>query len=305
MEDIEQALQTEVNAGQEQAQPAAEQPKVDSPAGASTPAAPPEDPELDLGTDDDKQPLKVKRSEVLAWRKGQMRQEDYTKKTQELAAQREELKEMANVVEHLKQHPQKAAKIIDILEQDEGTMEAKKEDIEDELRDLPDDDPYAKALKKQKTQMEELIKQNKSMQDKLSHYDKTIKTQAEEQATKQAQEALTTSLEENAKFFNFEDDDDKKEWRNSVLTYLVHNPQKFASEEEFLNALKDISLTQFNQLRSRNERIVGRYIKKKGPGAVPSHPGGDAGKPLSKKPTFDNLDEILEDALKTEQEANR
>ena len=90
------------------------------------------------------------------------------------------------------------------------------------------------------------------------------------------------------------------------MTYLVNNPNEYKTEEEFLEALKTVCASQYQAITARNERITGRYLKKKGdPSKVPAHPGG-GGKPLSKKPsmggkgTEDNLQEVLEEALQEE-----
>ena len=101
----------------------------------------------------------------------------------------------------------------------------------------------------------------------------------------------------------FEDDDDKADWRKAVLTYLVNNPKKYATEEEFISEIQNISKLEYDAVTRRIERITGRYIKTKGGGGaeLPSHPAGSGAKPLSKKPSMDNLQESLEEALTNEQ----
>lgn len=48
---------------------------------------------------------KVTPEQIMEWRSGNLRQSDYTKKTQELARQREQMKEALEVFDHLKKNP--------------------------------------------------------------------------------------------------------------------------------------------------------------------------------------------------------
>lgn len=58
---------------------------------------------------------KVKIEDIKEWQKGNLRQSDYTRKTQELAKQREELAEAVEVFNYLKENPQivQALQVID------------------------------------------------------------------------------------------------------------------------------------------------------------------------------------------------
>lgn len=49
---------------------------------------------------------KVTPEQIMEWRSGNLRQSDYTKKTQELARQREQMHEALELFEHLKKNPQ-------------------------------------------------------------------------------------------------------------------------------------------------------------------------------------------------------
>jgi DNA-binding transcriptional MerR regulator len=57
---------------------------------------------------------KVKIDDIKEWQKGNMRQSDYTKKTQEIARQREELQDAIEVFNYLKANPGLVAKLKEI-----------------------------------------------------------------------------------------------------------------------------------------------------------------------------------------------
>ena len=69
---------------------------------------------------------KVKIDDIKEWQKGNLRQSDYTRKTQELARQREELAEAVEVFNYLKENPQIVQALQTIDEQgvvDKGVMQ--------------------------------------------------------------------------------------------------------------------------------------------------------------------------------------
>ena len=294
IEKIEEALQTEITP---------KEPAPATPAASGTPAAvTPDDPEFDLGVDEKGQPLKFKKSQILGFQKGNMLQTDYTKKTQEISAQREELKEMLNIIEHLKANPKKTERIIAILDEKEVAAEAKIDEIDEVLKTLPEDDPYVKTLRALKTQNENLLKTTRELAGKLGTFEQKTQGIEEKEAVKQAETVLTKALDDISKTLTFEDDDDKSDWRKAVLTYLVNDPKTYTTEEEFLAEIQRLGTFEYDALTKRNERITGRYIKSKGgPATIPTHPAGAGAKPLSKKPSMDNLQETLEEALKNEE----
>ena len=76
---------------------------------ATTPSTTPTEFEIDgIG--------KVTAKDIQEWRQGSLRQSDYTKKTQEVARQKEELKEAVEVYNYLKQNPQ----LVEHLKQADG-----------------------------------------------------------------------------------------------------------------------------------------------------------------------------------------
>ena len=289
---------------------------TDAASATPKPAPTPEDPELDLGLDEKGQPLKFKRSQLLDFQKSHSNKTEWEKsntvKAQEIAAEKEQLKEMFNIIEHLKANPKKAERIIAILDEKEQATEAKIDDIDEVLKTLPEDDPYAKTLRALKAQNQQLLKTTQDLQTKIGTFEKQTQTVQEQEAVKQATSFLTKALDDAVKDLEFADEDDKADWRNAVLTYMVNNPGKYPTEAEFLNVIKTVGAAQFEALTKRNERIQARYIKTKG-GIQPvsTHPAGGGSKPLSKKPsmggkdTEDNLQDVLEEALKNESDQNK
>ncbi len=293
-------IETELN---QEANPK-EQASVTAPSASSTPKVEvPEDPEIDLGVDPTGKPLKFKKSQILEFHKGSMLQSDYTKKTQELSAQKEELKEMSNIIEHLKTNPKKAERIIAILDEKEEATEQKIDEIDEALKGIDENDPYAKTLRMLKAQNQMILKQNQSLQNKVEKFEQKTQSMEQAEAVKQAENKLNEALEKISKSLKFDDDDDKADWRKMVLTYLVNNPRKYTDETEFLADVEQVSKMEHVALVKRNERITGRYIKAKGSGnaEIPTHPAGSGGAPLSKKPTMENLDETLIEALQNEE----
>jgi len=259
------------------------------------------DPEFDLGMDvDGKTPLKLKRSQILESRKGGMLEADYTKKNQELSAEREKFKEMGAILDHLKANPDKARRVIAILDEKEQKLEEKIDEIDEILKTLPDDDPYSKILRGLRKQNQDLLKTSQDLQDKVNGYEQRTNEFTEREATKQAETILTQALDNIIKTLKFEDEDDKSDWKKQVLTYIINNPKKYSSEAEMVSDLNNIGKSEFDNLVKRNERITGRYIKSKTQGDIVSHPGGAGGKPLTQKPTKANLQEILQEALEEE-----
>jgi len=153
-----------------------------------------------------------------------------------------------------------------------------------------------------------LLKSTQDLQTKIDGFEKKTQSIEEKESVKQAETVLTKALDGISKSLKFDDDDDKGDWKKAVLTYLVNNPKKYASEQEFLDTIQSVSKAEHEALVKRNERITARYVKSKGSGpTVPTHPAGSGAKPLSKKPSMggkgeeDNLQDVLEEALKDEQ----
>lgn len=300
--------------------PAAEPPAPEAGKGTEPPAAEPpapepeaEDPEFDLGLDaDGKTAIKLKKSEIMELRKGGMLQADYTKKTQELAAQRQELKEVVDIIEYLKKNPKKAEEIVAILERKEEAAAEKAEDLkaaEDEidalLKDLPEDDPYAKALRAQKALIQSMQKTNKALQDRLNQIDQRTTEADESKIQAEADQTLKEVIASTQKSLEFMDAEEAEYWKKTVLTYLVNSPQEYAEMDkaQFEEYFKNLAKKVYDDMKKLGEKHIARYIKSKtgGPGVPP--PGGQGGV-LPAAPTIDNLQGTLETMLKEEETRN-
>lgn len=101
------------------------QPVVDTPVEV-TPAPPPATPVEEIPPEGVTTPIdefeldgeKVKFNDVKEWRKGYLRQSDYTKKTQEIAQTREQQKEAIELYEFLQSNPTYAQKLAELAEQE-------------------------------------------------------------------------------------------------------------------------------------------------------------------------------------------
>ncbi len=303
----ELGLETELNPGTG----TEEQAPAPAPADSGTPKpAEPDDPEFDLGMDAQGKPRKVKASELKQWEESHLNKDKWqasnTQKAQEIAAEKEQLKEMYGVIEHLRANPEKAKRIVAILEEHGQAAEDKIDDIDDVLKTLPADDPYAKTLRALKAQNQHLLKTTQDLQTKIGTFENETKSIKEQEAVKQATSFLTKTLDDISKDLKFDDDDDRADWKRMVITNMVNHPRKYPTEEEFKNVIQAVGKAEFEALTKRNERITARYLKSKGgPAVVPTHPAGAGSKPLSKKPTMDTLQDSIEEALKNEETTNK
>lgn len=255
-----------------------------------TPAA--EDPEIEIGKDEQGNPRKVKLSQINEWEKGSMRQADYTAKTQELAQQRKELEELIKFADYLKNNPKKLEKVLAVLGE---KAEEVKEGVEEELEGLDPNDPYAKLLKK-------TLDTVKSLEAKVIEYETRDAQASEEQLVNQAQQVLSKTLDEASKELKFDDDEEKATWRTMVLSFLKDNPKDYKDEEEFVSTIKKIGKKYFDALNKIGEAKIKKYLESKKTPAPPTSTGA-AGAVLKKKPTMDNLQESIEELLAEEEES--
>ncbi len=271
-----------------------------------------EDPEFDLGLDDKQQPLKFKKSQILEFQKNQMLNADYTKKTQELAAERANLKEVVEIIEYLKKNPKRAEKIVAILEAKEE--EAKEEEFDlkkaiDEidtlLKDLPEDDPYAKALRSQRGIIQHTLKVNQQLQQRLDQLDKSKVSETESKLLSEADQTLQGVIASTQKALEFTDADEAADWKEMTLMYLVNSPKEYSEmdAEQFKVYFKGIADKTYAKITKIGEKHVAKYIKSKtgGPGVV-TETGGKGGV-LPAAPNADNLQGSLEKML--EEESNK
>ena len=250
-------------------------------------ATPPEDPEVDLGTE------KAKLSQILEWKKANMLQSDYTKKTTELAQQRKELDELVRFADYLKANPAKLQKVLAALEDKAEAAQGQKEAIATELEGLDPNDPYAKALK---SQLAAITAQLKPLQDKLTALETRDKQSEQTQLVEKAQQVLSRTLEEVMKTLSFDNDEEKATWRSMVLSYLKDNPKDYSNEEDFNNTIKETGKKYYDALQKIGEAKVQKYLQSKKTTQVP--PANNvSGSIMKAKPTMVNIEDLLQSEL--------
>jgi len=272
-----------------------------------------DDPIIDLGVDDKGEPIKLKRSELIEFRKNGMLHADYTQKTQALAAEKEGLKEVVSIIEFLKKNPSKAEKVMAILE---DKAEEAKEDavdinesikqIDDLLKDLPDDDPYAQTLRLNRKVMQETFKTNAALQKKLESLDQRGVSEEESKIRGEADQALKGAIASAEESLKFEDPEEAAYWKKQSLMYLVHNKKEYSemNKEQFTEYFKGIAKKVHDEMNKFGEKHVSRYIKKKGTGNGVPIVGGASGEKAAEPIDLDNLQDNIEKALTSEEGKN-
>jgi len=248
---------------------------------------PQDDPEFDLNGE------KVKRSQILEWKQNQMLQSDYTKKTQELAQQRKELDELVKFADYLKSNPAKLQKVLAALEDKAEAAQDKQEAITTELEGLDPNDPYAKALR---SQLAAIKAELKPLQDKLAQFEQRDLEVQQKTLVQQAQQVLSSTLDEIFKSLRFDDEQEKSVCKQMVLSYLKDNPRNYTDENEFKATIQDIAKKQFDALQKIGEAKVKKYLESKKAPMVPPATGAQ-GSVLPKKPTFANIEDIIQAEL--------
>lgn len=271
---------------QKGAAPATEQPQTEP---QVTPA---DDPEVDLGGE------KVKRSQILEWKKNQLLQSDYTKKTQELAQQRKELDELVKFADYLKANPTKLQKVLAALEDKAESIQAQQQQVQTDLQGLDPNDPYAKLLQAKFDALQKMIQ---PLQDKLTQFEQQSKETHQQQMVAQAQQVLSTTLDETFKGLKFIDDGEKSICKQMVLSFLKDNPREYADETEFKTTISDVAKKQYDALQKVGEARVKQYLESKKATPIPPATGVQ-GQVMQKKPTFSNLEDILQQEFQKESE---
>ena len=302
----------------------------------------PEDPdfEWETGEADKKQKHKAKLSELKA---GYMRNEDYTKKSQELAAAREKVKQLEDWGTKIASNKQLANLILHItdkaitkdgynnewiekaLQFAEGKLETRKEEIVEEsdeikkvLEDLDPDSPYAKILKQSLAQNKQSLELIKKLEGKIDSFEKGYQSNLEESQKKEveeqvqkAQQVLKDTLDALADpskdgGFEFKTTERKAIWRKLVISELQANPKEYKTEEEFVAAVKAVGKQWYDQLEKARESELAEYLKKKKIPSPPSGVGGGGVLPEDFDPSNpSSLQAGLEKALQSELDSKK
>lgn len=272
--------------------------------GAPAAAAADDDPEIDLGAEG-----KVKRSQVLGWKKGGMLEEDYRKKTEDLSAKEKELKSLAEMSDFLAKNPKKLQKVLAVLQEAEEAADAAaagsgtkkdaaaaagdaKDAIEAVLEKLDPDDPAGLILKTILTEVRGLSKKVKDVEEKEAKQVQAEQIKAQESAVTYARNIIKKTVAEIEPAQKFETDEEKTAWRQMTLSFLKDNPKNYANEEEFVAAVKAAGEVSGKRIKAMVEANLKKYLEgKKGP----TLPGpGASGDGAPKKISMETLQETLE-----------
>ena len=294
---------------------------------------PPDDPEFDL---EDKAAEGGKRKLKLSeLKKGYMMQEDYTRKTQELSAEREKHKDLIQFAEQVRGNPKMAQLIIGIvdkaitkngynnefidrqlgtleqkIEQKQEQVQEKSDEIEKLLEQIDPESPVAGALRHQYAQNKALMKQLEDMGKKVSQVEKMTneRTQKEEESQKQAEvtrakEVLETNLSQMADpkspgGFEFLTDSEKARWRRDVAHALLTNRREYKSVEDFAVAIKEAGKAQYDVITKEREEIRARELERSKNGRFQKKEEPAKGESQPQK----TLQEELEAELKAQEE---
>ena len=277
-ESIREAIESkidEVDGVQTPSEPVVEEPQqVAEPA---PPAEPVSEPEFDLGDG-----RKATLSEIKEWEQGNLRQSDYTKKTQEVAQQREEVKELLEMKEFLKKNPDKLQKVLKVLEEKEEAKQAEANPLEG----LDPNDPYVRYFN---SRFDAMKQQYQTVYDGLQ-------SQIRQTQTEKAQQVLLDTLGEIKKKYEFADDAESEAWKQLILSDLKDNPKNFSTEQAFKDAIADSGKKYHDMLHRIGEEKIKRYLKTKQT-PVPAATQAVAGTVLPKKPSIHNMQELFEVAL--------
>jgi hypothetical protein len=241
-----------------------------------------------------------------------MLNEDYTKKTQTLAEEKEKIGDLIKFADAVRKNPKMVKAIVGLTEKGlsdetvldkvlmalEGTVEAAKEDLEKLLEGVDPESPEGKVIKGLQSKV-------KALEARLDQTDKTIKetgtkiTDKETQeAIGQAQQVLNTTLVDLADVkkggLEFDTETGQKLWRMLTISYLKDNPKAYESQEDFVKTVQEVGKQMHAALQKFGEAKLKKYLETKKtpiPGALGE--GGEKGAEV----TFEKLQEGIEKSL--------
>lgn len=191
------------------------------------------------------------------------------------------------------------AYVDNVLKQLEGQQEKIEDKIEDKtddilemenmLKELDEDSPHAKILKRNisaakvmRQQLRDALDQNKKFQDRLDGVEKFQKDtiSEKENAEKTAQVKRLSGLydteigaltdEAKSDGYKFVDADEKADFDRAVRDAVAANAGAIKSSEEFVKSIKDTAKAVYDKMVKRREAYVNDYLrKKKGPEPKP------------------------------------
>jgi len=278
-----------------------------------------EDPEVEVSAG-----KKVKMSELKA---GYLRNEDYTSKTQKLSEDQAKMKDTLDWVKRVSSN-QKLAKAVDSIVSkaftDENAeqyldgllshLEGKKEQIQDAkdeidelLSELPQDDPYAQALRhnremirKAMAQINTAITAAKQTPQQAKAEDPQATQQDKAAITDEGRKAVDDAIGESAKAAGVAQNDGQyKFWRSAVVAELNERAKdgSITSIEQLKSLAVEAGKKVAGELKAYLDAQKAEYIKSKESllphGASVSGAGGRQPQEIS----MDNLDDVIEKNL--------
>ena len=239
---------------------------------------PAQEAEFDLGDG-----RKVKLSEIKTWEQGNLRQADYTKKTQELSQEREELKQLKEFGNYLKANPKKMEKVLKVIEE-------KEEAVKQTIEGIDENDPNIQYTKQQ----------NKLILGEIQSLKTQLQQRTQQDQVKSAQQMLNGTLDESVKSLDLSNEE-KGIHRQLVLSHLKDNPKDYSHEGAFKSEIQDLSKTYYEKLRKLGEDKLKTYIKSKNtpePSGLPSVPGSAPVKSFSIENLQQDIEKMLKDDVK-------
>jgi len=225
--------------------------------------------------------------------KGYMLQEDYTKKTTAVSEKEKSITEVLNFIGKVKQdpeaskaliafaekglgNPEKIKRMLASLEDIQGKVEDKTEDIEKQLEGLDPDDPAYKVTKALLTELKAtkaVITKLQADTESKKNADAVNLQQGKDQQNKEqleknivtAQTALKTTMQSSVDEFKEILNTDRKKalWSRMVIAYLREHPEKYDTEEIFVNRIKSVGKDTAQEIKMMSEESLAAYLKKK------------------------------------------
>lgn len=245
---------------------------------------------------------KHKLSDIKKW---QSSHDSYTKKMQGLSQREQELQTLSELGEYLKHNPEKAKKIVAILDEVEekaieagATPKQASDAMEEVLKNLDPNDPQSALIRTVYEQNKKLIEKIEKVEQREHQLSETSKQSDFKKQVENATKTLNNTLDSSLKELNVEDKDESTMIRQMTLSYLKDNPKQYQSEEEFVGTIKEVVKSQQAILAKVGEKKIASYLKTKRTPTLPA--GGSDGDKTPKEATMGNLQESLETMLTDE-----
>lgn len=253
-------------------------------------------------------------------RKGFMFNEDYTKKTQDLSAEKEKLADLIKFADAVRKNPKMVKAIIGLTEKGlsdevvldrvlqalEGVVEKTEENLDELLKGIDPESPEGKIIKGMQAQIDALKKRLEQTDQTIKDTTTKISDREAQEAIGAAQQVLNETLGDLADpkkgGFEFDTETGQKLWRMLVISFLKDNPKVYENEEDFVKTVKEVGKQMHAALQKHGEAKLKKYLKSK-ESPLPAALGAGGEQPTAV--TFDKLQEGIEKSLIEESEKNK